>query len=116
MRWADLADQANRACRAQFPATVSIDPAGSAPAEEIAAIFDEAAEVIEVDNDGNPFDTTRPMIDVRAADLTFTPKIGDAVTVTPQARTGQVTTARDFEIISVRPSSNGDMVCYLMEV
>lgn len=115
MRWADLADIVNRMTRNQFPATATIYHAGSATGDQITAVFDEAAQTIELDSNGNPIDSTQPQIDIRKADLAYTPKIRDLITIEPQTRTGETVTARTYEIVSVRPSSAGNVVCILME-
>lgn len=105
--WGALADMLNvttRDCLAH-DGTITLTPP-SGPAESIEALFDEHYTTVGADRDGYPIETTRPMLDVRLADLSATPTHAWSVSVDGQA----------YEISEVAPDGNGGAKLYLREV
>jgi len=98
MAWATLADVTTKAVLRSFKtaSAASYVPTATGVAESIDAIFDAAFETFDTDAD-QPMIVTRPMIDIRLADLSVAPAQGDAVTVS-----GVV-----YEVTEIQPQPSG---------
>lgn len=95
MAWSDYADLANKGTRDLFGVAVTYTPQGQA-AQSITAIFDKAHEAVEV-RAGVPVTTTRPMLDVRLADIAVAPRIGDTAVVD----------STTYRVMEYQPTGNG---------
>ena len=83
---------------AVFQTAAVYDPAGAGIA--IYGIFDEAHQTVETTGDGPALSTTRPMLEVKLADLA-------ALGVTPASRKTVSVGATTYEIYDVQPDGSG---------
>ena len=104
MGWSTTADAATVACRDTYGTTVTYAPPAGAPAS-ITAILDEAHESITLDAGGTPVTTTRPVLDVRLADLAVVPVRGGSV----------VSAGTTYEVTDVQIDGQGGARLYLVE-
>ena len=93
--WADYADLSIKATRDTFGVAVTYTPQGL-PAESITAVYDAAHAAVELQA-GVAVSSQRPVLDVRLADLTVAPRIGDTLTVASIA----------YEVTDVQLTGNG---------
>ncbi len=105
--WDRMADLTNRATRRTFGRPV-VYTHTSAPAAPVAitAIFDKAHQVVTWGEDGQPISTTRPMLDVRLADLAERPRKGDGVVID----------GITYQVSDVQPGGHGTSQLMLVEV
>lgn len=104
--WQRISDLAHKATRRTFgrPVTYTHRSAPDAPVT-ITAIFDAAHQVVTWE-DGQPVSATRPMLDVRLADLASAPKKGDGVVIDGVS----------YEVSDVQPGGHGSSKLMLVEV
>lgn len=105
MAWDSLAALVNEAARDTFGVTVVYTPAPSGPSQTLTGIFDAPGQLIATSG-SVPVQTTAPMLDIVAADLTVTPAQGDSLTVG----------GNTYEVAQVEPDGNGMIKLYLLEV
>ena len=70
----------NRAARDIWGEGITLALSGG-PAASVRAVFDAAHERVEFDSAGVPVTATRPVLDVRLADLSIAPRQGDVATI-----------------------------------
>ena len=96
--WAAALDRMTDTVRDTFPTAAVYDPSGSAT--PFVGIFDEAHQTVETTGDGPALSTSRPMIEVKLADLA---DLG----VTPTNRGTLSIGAVTYEIYDVQPDGSG---------
>ena len=96
--WAAAQDRMTDTVRDTFPQAAVYDPSGSAT--PFVGIFDEAHQTVESGGDGPALTTTRPMIEVKLADLA---DLG----ITPHVRASLSIGAVTYEIYDVQPDGSG---------
>ncbi len=104
--WADSLSAATEIVRDTFPTAVSYTAAAGGGAQAITGVYDEAHEAVELDGEV-AVSTTRPMFEVRIADLAAPPAQGDTFTVTASGRT--------FRVSDDQPDGSGNVKLYLLE-
>lgn len=105
MAWDDLTALVNVATRDTFGVAVVYTPAPSGPSEALTGIFDAPGQLVAMSG-SVPVQTTSPVLDIVAADLTVMPAQGDSLTVGGNA----------YEVAQVEPDGNGMIKLYLLEV
>lgn len=105
MAWDDMADVVNVAVRNTFGQAVTYTPQSTGVPESIVAPFDNAYDDVQIEG-GTTQVATRPVLELRLADLSVAPAADDAVTVD----------GVDYEVTEVRLGGNGDAKAFLVEV
>jgi hypothetical protein len=103
--WEATLNAAMSVVRDTFPQTVTYTPEGGSP-ESVTGVFDAAYEGTEIDGDGLPVITSRPMLWLKLVDMSQAPHARD------QAVIGSTT----YEVTNTEIDGSGGIRLMLVEV